>query len=564
MRQKTKNKKVSIVFKFLLILAIGILAVGFTALFCSFRNFKSYATELTKNNMLDLASTYGVILDKELAEDPNLLSNYEEIANVLSDAHVKGFDSSYAYLVSPDQTMIYHPTEEKVGQPVENEVVKGVIERIEKGESVESAVTEYLFKGVRKLAGYYVPDNNGYVLVISADKSDVYHSINTLRNKIIAVCTFILLLAIAVTFIISQRILSPLKKTSENIALLAEGHVNLHFASNKANFGDEVKKLTTAMNDFIEKFKVTLQTINENAISCKEITESVKEHIAATDNAVTGVNEAVSEIAHGATDMAQSIESIVHEMSEMGESINKVTEDTKDSFQLSEDVEKATHESQEALHNLISDNKNSAENANNIAHGVQNIVEVLKDIQTATELIEEIAGQTNLLALNASIEAARAGEAGKGFAVVAEEIKKLASQSAEHVVTITDIIDKISAAANENCQYAEQITASVTAEQETLHSVVTNFSSMQEKLGKAMESINACTEATKELQAHKETVLDTITGLSAISEENAASTQETAASISVMKGDIESINQEMERLSNASDQLEETLQFFKE
>lgn len=227
-------------------------------------------------------------------------------------------------------------------------------------------------------------------------------------------------------------------------------------------------------------------------------------------------------------------------------------------------IHQLTYESQEALHNLIEDNKNSADNANNIAQGVHNIVEVLKDIQTATELIEGIAGQTNLLALNASIEAARAGEAGKGFAVVADEIKKLASQSAEHVVTITDIINKIIAAANENCQYAEQITVSIIEEQNTLDAVVKNFGSMQEKLGKAMVSVNACTEATKELQAHKETVLDTITGLSAISEENAASTQETAASIAVMKGDMESINQEMERLSQASDQLEETLKFFKD
>ena len=62
---------------------------------------------------------------------------------------------------------------------------------------------------------------------------------------------------------------------------------------------------------------------------------------------------------------------------------------------------------------------------------------------------------------------------------------------------------------------------------------------------------------------HKEEVLNTITGLSAISEENAASTQETAASISVLKGDIESINKEMERLNQASLMLEDTLRFFK-
>lgn len=57
--------------------------------------------------------------------------------------------------------------------------------------------------------------------------------------------------------------------------------------------------------------------------------------------------------------------------------------------------------------------------------------------------------------------------------------------------------------------------------------------------------------------------MNTITGLSAISEENAASTQETAASIFVLKGDIESINKEMEKLTQASLILEDTLRFFK-
>lgn len=563
MKTKKNAVKTSISVKFLTMLIVSVLVVGFMILFFAVKDFKSYASDLTKNNMLDLASTYGIILDKEIEQNPDLLNNYDSIKNILADAHVKGFDSSYAYLVSPDKTMIYHPTQEKVGQPVENEVVKGVVERIENGETVESAVTEYLFKGEQKYAGYYVPQNEAYVLVISADKSDVYKPIVELQNSLLRTSAGLLVLAIAVTFLISRAILVSLKKTSENVTLLAEGHTDLKFTYKRVNHGDEVMKLATAMNTFISKFKSVLSAINENASSCMDITESVHTHVDTADRAAIGINQAVDEIAHGATEMAGSIETIVQEMSVMGDAINKVTEDTKECYKLSGDVETATHESQEALHNLIQDNKTSAENAYNIVQGVQNIIHVSKDIKTVTDLIKEIADQTNLLALNASIEAAHAGEAGKGFAVVAEEIKKLAAQSAEHVVTITNVVGNIISAAEENNSYAEEINSSITVEQETLDSVVNNFGSMQEKLARAMESVQACTEATGELQRHKEEVLNTITGLSAISEENAASTQETAASISVLKGDIESINKEMERLNQASLMLEDTLQFFK-
>ena len=563
MKKKKIVVKTSISIKFLTMLIVSVLTVGFVVLFFSIKDFKSYASDLTKNNMLDLASTYGIILDKEIEQDPDLLNNYDGIKNILADAHVKGFDSSYAYLVSPDKTMIYHPTQEKVGQPVENEVVKGVVERIENGEIVESAVAEYLFKGETKYAGYYVPQNEAYVLVISADKSDVYKPIIELQNSLLRNSVGLLVLAIIVTFLISRAILVSLKKTSENVALLAEGHTDLEFTYKKVNHGDEVMKLATAMNAFICKFKSVLSAIKENASSCMDITESVHTHVDTADRAAIEINQAVDEIAHGATEMAGSIETIVQEMSVMGDAINKVTEDTKECYKLSGDVEVATHESQEALHNLIQDNKTSSENAYNIVQGVQNIIHVSKDIKTVTDLIKEIADQTNLLALNASIEAAHAGEAGKGFAVVAEEIKKLAAQSAEHVVTITNVVGNIISAAEENNRYAKQINSSITVEQETLDSVVNNFGSMQKKLARAMESVQACTEATGKLQRHKEEVLNTITGLSAISEENAASTQETAASISVLKGDIESINKEMERLNQASLMLEDTLRFFK-
>jgi len=563
MKKKKIVVKTSISIKFLTMLIVSVLTVGFVVLFFSIKDFKSYASDLTKNNMLDLASTYGIILDKEIEQDPDLLNNYDSIKTILADAHVKGFDSSYAYLVSPDKTMIYHPTQEKVGQPVENEVVKGVVERIENGEIVESAVAEYLFKGETKYAGYYVPQNEAYVLVISADKSDVYKPIIELQNSLLLNSVGLLVLAIVVTFLISRAILVSLKKTSENVALLAEGHTDLEFTYKKVNHGDEVMKLATAMNAFICKFKIVLSTINENASSCMDITESVHTHVDTADRAAIEINQAVDEIAHGATEMAGSIETIVQEMSVMGDAINKVTEDTKECYKLSGDVEVATHESQEALHNLIQDNKTSSENACNIVQGVQNIIHVSKDIKTVTDLIKEIADQTNLLALNASIEAAHAGEAGKGFAVVAEEIKKLAAQSAEHVVTITNVVGNIISAAEENNRYAEQINSSITVEQETLDSVVNNFGSMQKKLVRAMESVQACTEATGELQRHKEEVLNSITSLSAISEENAASTQETAASISVLKGDIESINIEMEKLTQASLMLEDTLRFFK-
>lgn len=564
MSNKKLIVKTSVATKFVTMLILSVMAVGFMIVTFSFRNFKTYASDLAKNNMLDLAQTYGIILDDELESQPQLLDYYAEMKDLLENAHIKGLDSSYAYLVSPTGRMIYHPTQEKVGQPVENAVVKDVIARIEAGEEVESAVTEYMFKGEAKYAGYYVPDSESYVLVISADKSEIFEPINELLSKIVISALIMLAMAISISTTICFMMLKSLKTTSHNIGLLSEGYTDLEFTSGKINHGDEILKVADSMNYFTKKLKSILITVKDNANMCRSITESVNDHVNTADSISTGVDQAVSDIANGAQDMASSIETMAGEMNDIGDAISKVREETTTCFTLSGEVEKAVEASQETLNTLISDNKASASNAENITNGIQKIIDVSKDIQSVTDLIEEIATQTNLLALNASIEAAHAGEAGKGFAVVAGEIKKLAAQSAEHVVTITGIVNNIIDAAKENSKYAEEIGSSISAEQSTLDAVVNSFMSMHQKLEAAMSSVHVCTEATKDLDQHKEEVLDAITNLSAISEENASSTQETAASIATLRNDIEGISEEMKKLTGASEALEETLSFFKD
>lgn len=564
----TSNKKeivkTSVAIKFLTMLVLSVVIVGFTIFWFSFRNFKEYAAGLTKDNMQDLAGTYGTILDDKLQKQPQLLDYYMEMKDLLEDAHVKGLESSYAYLVSPSGRMIYHPTEAKVGQPVENEVIKDVISRMDAGETVESAVAEYEFKGSTKYAGYYVPADQSFILVISADKADVYSPINTLRNGLIVLAVAILLIACAITIVICILMLRSLKKTEKNITLLSDGHTDLKFTYGGINHGDEIKSLAIAMTNFVQKLREVISEINSNTQACYDIIEQVHGHVEASDNVAIGINQAVNDIASGATDMANTIETIVKEMSMMGDSINNVASNTKQCYDISANVVTATEESQQALNNLISDNNNLTESVHNIVEGTERIIKVSNDVSSITHLIKEIADQTNLLALNASIEAAHAGDAGKGFAVVAEEIKKLAAQSADNVATITNIVGDIIHVAQENSNIVTQVDSSIAAEQITLNTVVTNFTSMQDKLHQAMDSVNVCVSTAEELQHNKETILNAVTNLSAISEENAASTEETAASITVLHDDINGINTEMSKLAIAAKSLREALMFFKD
>ena len=93
---------------------------------------------LAKNYMHDLVvySGKGILGDDTFDE---------EKAKLLADVSVEGMENSYAYLVSKDGTMLYHPTAEKIGQSVENEVVKGVVESMKAGKKPEAETADYEF-----------------------------------------------------------------------------------------------------------------------------------------------------------------------------------------------------------------------------------------------------------------------------------------------------------------------------------------------------------------------------------------------------------------------------------
>ena len=101
-----------------------------------------------------------------------------------------------------------------------------------------------------------------------------------------------------------------------------------------------------------------------------------------------------------------------------------------------------------ALHTKSSDGVGK-ELAANTASAMEEINQATTDISEAITIIDQIAFQTNILSLNAAVEAATAGEAGKGFAVVAQEVRNLASRSAEAANQIKHLVEEAKLKADE-------------------------------------------------------------------------------------------------------------------
>jgi len=158
--------------------------------------------------------------------------------------------------------------------------------------------------------------------------------------------------------------------------------------------------------------------------------------------------------------------------------------------------------------NLLKEIKSGRELASNTATAMDSINEQTQSIAEAITIIDQIAFQTNILSLNAAVEAATAGEAGKGFAVVAQEVRNLASRSAEAAKEIKDLVENATLKTDEGKTTAKKMIA--------------GYVSLDENVHKNAEMMEDVSSNFKEQVRGIEQINDAIASLDKLTQENAA------------------------------------------
>ena len=222
---------------------------------------KEQISTAVQNNMVTMAETYSATIDgiQQLQEGEPV--SYERYSQVLAGVQVKGMESSYIYLVDEDGTMLYHPTEDKVGQPVENEVVKGLVAELEAGNRPDAAVVEYDFNGTVKYAAYAITPHN-CIVVVSADESDALDGIHKATGVASGVAVFMVIVSAVIAVIISRSIARPLVKVSGMVHQVAEGNLKVDLSG---------------MKDSNDEIGLIVESVKEMSESLTEIVDSIRE-----------------------------------------------------------------------------------------------------------------------------------------------------------------------------------------------------------------------------------------------------------------------------------------------
>ncbi|MBO4374762.1 MAG: cache domain-containing protein [Lachnospiraceae bacterium] len=413
---------------------------------------------------------------------------------------------------------------------------------------------------------YYMPVRDGNNKVVGSawagqPETDVKANIRSVIILVIIVLVAAIVIFGVIIFIISKRIITKLHDATVELGLLAEGDLTSEF----------IPSSTIEEIDLISCDTVSLRTTMRNIISgIVANVGDLDQGMGQVDSGVTNVNSAsegivraIDDLSKGSMDMAESVQNTQTNMIQIGDDIDGIREMTNEATTYVNEVESESRTAQKALDELIRANTNTINVSKSVVDGINTSSEAVKKIAEAASVIESIASQTNLLSLNASIEAARAGEAGRGFAVVAGEISNLASQSDLSSKEIKSIVDEIISTSNKNVEYAGQISEAVNNEGAVLTQVNESFSVVNEKVSGTVQAINTIAERTQQLDSAKNMVIDDVSSLSSISEENAASCQETNASMVEIGSTISSIKGESDKTLGVTDSLRNAVSVFK-
>lgn len=545
--------------------------------------YEGYRTEIKSQVQSSIAIVQS-FYDRSVAGEMSEADAQEAAKAAVRALRYRDDASGYMWIDGTDYTLVMHPIlpdqEGNNRYDLTDQNGVKIIQNVMKAAQAGGGYNEFYFTkadGVTvapKLAyselfspwGWVITTGN-YTDDMDAEMADQEKSITSRFSGMFTtfiICVIVLLVVggvLAVVF--GNRIAGGIKQLAAVVCGMADGDLSVTISDAELKRNDEVGMIASSVLQLREKMNAILSDINEQSRHISITNDDFAKRFSEITENVQNVNNAVEDIAHGSNALASEATSAGTQAVEIG----KVIEENSESIQkLEETIQKMNHEVEEVsavLDNLLASNQASSANISVVSDKTVSTNDSANKIKEAVNLIQGIASQTNLLSLNASIEAARAGEMGKGFAVVAEEIRNLADESAASAKTINEIVEELIRNSNESVAKMAEVSEGANDQREKLEQTLTSFAALKNGVNAVSGVSDSILEQIGRLEKQKDIITSVVESLAAISEENAASTEETSSSMQTLTAVVDGCKEDTIELNELSSALHKDVEVFR-
>lgn len=382
----------------------------------------------------------------------------------------------------------------------------------------------------------------------------------TLMNQFI-ISGVLLVLCVGIMIVLAFRIRRPLMITSGYIERVADG--DLSGRPECSSVISEVKTLINASTSLADKLGGIVTEVDEHAGILDDSMASLNALAEANSTSTNQIRQVMDDLSSTAVTLADNVQSVNAKVNEMGDNMSAINSEAVTLNDNSDKMNRAGQNVSESMTLVLTSSHTASDIIAQLIEQVNETNKAIASINEAVELISDITSQTNLLSLNASIEAARAGQAGRGFAVVASEIKQLADKSSQGADSIKNMADNILEKSNRSVILTGRMKELAEQEQTDIGNAKESFDILNRIIEENAAIAQTVMDKTKNLEALKLDIINSVSELSAISEENAASNEEVTARVTEIAESVNRISEDTQTVRKVSSDMKELMDYFK-
>ena len=418
--------------------------------------------------------------------------------------------------------------------------------------------------------GYYMPVQKedgsvGSIIFVGKDARSVQKQIRTEGLKMVGISVVLIILAAVLTGLMAVAIARALKQTMKMLGKVSKGDLRDDGSEHNtaaAHRKDEIGRMVAEIGGLRASLQQMIGNIHTTSTKLTASAAGMEESAKTTEDTSQHMGTAVREISNGAMSQAEDTTNAMENIDQMGQLIEQMVTDIGTLAEQSEKIETTSQNVNGIIQELSAYTQKTTDIIGEISHQTEVTNSSAHEIQAAVEIIQSIAEETNLLSLNASIEAARAGENGKGFAVVAAQIQKLAEQSNQSAQQIEKVIATLLADSEKSVETMHEVVDMVGSQDEKLKETEQGFVDVNAQIQQSKDRIETIRQKSQVIDDSRKGIMEVITNLSAISEENASVAEQTASSGENLNRVVETMTKEAGTLKELAQQLEKQIDSF--